>query len=155
MRADIDRILTTWSFERDAHTNWDKYHLLVGQMLNMGQPLTWWHASFLTWSFAIHPLIVPPWPEAGHQTLSAAGPGAAAFLHAPEWIPGCALSYREFELDIKLRLGADIHPYSQMHVSVDNNFICRVNIFWNASEAMNGIQDTWQLINVSPPLFEQ
>ena len=42
------------------------------------------------------------------KIMSAAGPGAAAFLHAPEFIPGCALSNQEFEIATKLRLGTTI-----------------------------------------------
>ena len=45
--ADINRILTTGSFERDAKDNWDKYHPMVDQMIHMGQSSTWPHASFI------------------------------------------------------------------------------------------------------------
>ena len=121
--ADIDRILSTWTFERAAQENWDKHHLLVDQMIHMGQISTWSHAAFLALpqsntqnilqraysnSLFLHLLSLLDQRQS-IKTLSAAGSGAAAFLHAPECIQGCALSNREFELAVKLRLGADIH----------------------------------------------
>ena len=40
--------------------------------------------------------------------MSAAGEGAAAFLHAPKILQGCSMSNTEFELAVKLRVGAPI-----------------------------------------------
>ena len=37
------------------------------------------------------------------KIMPAAGPGEAAFVHAPEFIPGCALSNQKFEVATKLR----------------------------------------------------
>ena len=121
--ADVQRILGSWSFEADARSNWDKHHLLIDQMLHSGQHSSWSHQAFLALP-QIHTqnklqhlysnsqllqLLSLVDQRKAIKIMSAAGTGAAAFLHAPEMIPGCALSNREFELAVKLRLGSPIH----------------------------------------------
>ena len=96
---------------------------LVNQMLHSGQHAPWSHQAFLALA-QLHTKNKLQQVYSNSQLLqllslvdqrkaikitSAAGTGAAAFLHAPEMIPGCALSNQEFELAVKLRLGAPIH----------------------------------------------
>ena len=108
--ADVQRILSSWSFEAEARSNWDRHHLLVDQMPHSGQHSSWSHQAFLALpqlhtqnklqqlysnSQLLQLLLLVDQCKA-IKLMSAAGTGAAAFLHAPEMIPGymCSLQLR-------------------------------------------------------------
>ena len=121
--VDINRILSHWSCEADARWHWDKHHLLIDQMHNTGTYTAWSHDLFLalplqgtqnklqqaySWSLYTYLFSLVDQRRA-IKIMSAAGHGASAFLHTPEYLPGCSISNQEFEVAVKLRIGATVY----------------------------------------------
>ena len=48
--SDPSRILAQWTYEAEANSAWDAFHLLPEQMLNQGTQTMWGHEPFLNLS---------------------------------------------------------------------------------------------------------
>ena len=96
------------------YTSYDKYrqHYTVSHQafLSLPQQGTQ-HKLQPVYSNCLHThLLSLVEPRRSIKIMLAAGPGASALLHVPEFFPGCSMSNREFELAVKLCLGATILP---------------------------------------------
>ena len=123
--TDPSRILSQWTYEAEAHSAWDAFHLLPDQMLNQGNQTLWGHEPFLNLSqYGTQHKLQSLYSEAKQanllslvtprkaiKILSASGQGAAAFLSANQILPGQGMSNAELEVAVKLRLGSKIHAH--------------------------------------------